>query len=62
MIRSFIEQERLSVRVTRSVSNDDLLDMIEDALGDRAAEAEEPEEPTEAGDADSTEEAPRRRR
>lgn len=62
MIRSFIEQERLSVRVTRSVSNDDLLDMIEDALGDRAAEAEEAEEPAEAGDADSTEEAPRRRR
>ena len=60
MIRSFIEQEKLSVRVTRSVSNDDLLDMIEDALGDRAAE--EPEEPAEAGDADSTEEAPRRRR
>lgn len=62
MIRSFIEQEKLSVRVTRSVSNDDLLDMIEDALGDRAAEAEEAEEPAEAGDTDSTEEAPRRRR
>lgn len=31
-IRAFIEQENLSVRVTRSTSNSDLLDLIEEAL------------------------------
>lgn len=46
-IRSFIEQEKLPVRVTRSVTNDELLDMIEDALADRPGDEERPmgEEP-----------------
>ena len=32
MIRTFIEQEKLSVRVTRSTTNGELLDMIEAAV------------------------------
>jgi hypothetical protein len=32
LIRTFIEQEKLSVRVTRSTTNGELLDMIEDAV------------------------------
>ena len=32
MIRTYIEQEGLPVRVTRSTPNKDLLDMIEEAL------------------------------
>lgn len=38
LIRSFIEQEKLPVRVTRSMTNDELLDMVEDAVQDRAVE------------------------
>lgn len=60
-IRSFIEQEKLPVRVTRSATNDELLDMIEDALGDRAGNEEVPaEEPQTTTEQD--EEAPLRRR
>ena len=59
MIRSFIEQERLSVRVTRSVSNDELLDLIEDAMADAAAADEES---SAAGETIATEEEPLRRR
>lgn len=33
LIRTYIEQEKLPVRVTRSTSNKDLLDLIEEALG-----------------------------
>lgn len=66
-IRSFIEQEKLPVRVTRSTTNDELLDMIEDALGDRSiGDAEPPvdeEEPgTAAGEQDENEQPMRRRR
>lgn len=39
MIRSYIEQEKLAVRVTRSTTNGELLDQIEDAVhGDRQSE------------------------
>lgn len=66
LIRTFIEQEKLSVRITRSTSNKELLNLIEEALEtDPEAEAEqvptpEPEpEPTEESTPESTE---RRRR
>lgn len=68
LIRQFIEQEKLSVRITRSTTNKELLEMIEDALeSDPQAEAEqapipepEPEpEPTAEPAQESTE---RRRR
>ena len=44
MIRAYIEQEKLPVRVTRSTSNRDLLDLIDEALEnlpDNAGEAED---------------------
>lgn len=47
LIRQFIEQEKLSVRITRSTTNKDLLEMIEDALeSDPQAEAEQVPTPT----------------
>ncbi len=71
MIRSFVEQEKLGVRVTRTTTNQMLLDMIEQEM---QQPGEEPE-PTDAGTegtsveepastrAEATEEpAPRRRR
>lgn len=60
-IRSFIEQEKLPVRVTRSATNDELLDMIEDALGDRAGNEEVPAEGPQTT-TEQDEEAPLRRR
>ena len=67
MIRTYIEQEKLPVRVTRSTTNRELLDMIESHLEGPKPE-EEPE--TEAGDdgdddlppAEERTERPRRRR
>ncbi|MEG0455046.1 MAG: hypothetical protein RR559_06855, partial [Bacteroides sp.] len=66
MIRTFIEQEKLSVRFTRTSTNKDLLDQIEAELGvDQQAQAEqaptpEPEpEPEKEPASESTE---RRRR
>lgn len=67
MIRTYIEQEKLPVRVTRSTTNRELLDMIESQLEGPKPE-EEPE--TEAGDdgdddlppAEERTERPRRRR
>lgn len=47
LIRTFIEQEKLSVRVTRSTSNGELLDMIEDAIHGVAAAGEEDPAPEE---------------
>lgn len=41
LIRTYIEQEKLSVRVTRSTTNGELLDMIEDAIHDKASGDEE---------------------
>lgn len=62
-IRSFIEQEKLPVRVTRSTTNDELLDMIEDALGDRSADSEaSAEEPRSAAEQEEEETPLRRRR
>lgn len=56
LIRAYIEQEGLQIRVTRSTSNKDLLDMIEEAMqGPAPSEAEEAPEPP-------AEEEPRRRR
>lgn len=37
LIRTFIEQEKLSVRVTRSTTNGELLDMIEDAIHNKVS-------------------------
>lgn len=66
MIRTFIEQEKLSVRVTRSTSNDELLDMIEDAIHGGSEKTEEPpaeEKPEEPDSKPEDEEpAPERRR
>ena len=42
LIRTFIEQEKLSVRVTRSTTNGELLDMIEDAVHDAATGEDDP--------------------
>ena len=56
LIRAYIEQEGLQIRVTRSTSNKDLLEMIEEAMqGPVPAEEEVP-------DAPPAEEEPRRRR
>lgn len=65
MIRSFIEQEKLSVRVTRSTTNGELLDMIEDAVHGTAGEDQEPDivpAPEQEQENDSEEAAPSRRR
>jgi hypothetical protein len=43
LIRAFIEQEKLPVRVTRSTTNSELLDMIEDAVHGVTTKEEEPE-------------------
>lgn len=64
LIRTYIEQEKLPVRVTRSTSNKDLLDLIEEALEnlpDNAGEAEDepsplPEAETEQEEATGQEE------
>lgn len=46
LIRAYIEQEGLQIRVTRSTSNKDLLDMIEEAMqGPVPSEEEEAPEP-----------------
>lgn len=58
LIRTFIEQEKLSVRVTRSTSNGELLDMIEDAIhgtspGDKDAAVEPESEPEQDSEPES---------
>lgn len=51
LIRAFIEQEKLSVRVTRSTTNGELLDMIEDAVhGVAATDADMSQEPDSGGE------------
>ena len=58
MIRGYIDQERLSIRVTRSTTNRELLDMIE-----REIEGPKPEdEADEDNEEEQVEERPRRRR
>ena len=58
MIRGYIDQERLSIRVTRSTTNRELLDMIE-----REIEGPKPEEESdEENEEEQVEERPRRRR
>lgn len=51
LIRAFIEQEKLGIRVTRSTTNQDLLDLIEEAVQgcpqpEEETEAEQPAETT----------------
>ncbi|KAA6302889.1 MAG: hypothetical protein EZS26_001059 [Candidatus Ordinivivax streblomastigis] len=60
LIRTFIEQEKLSVRVTRSTTNQDLLDMIEEAFAG-APDSSAPDEPEERKD-ENPEETPTQRR
>lgn len=78
MIRTYIEQEGLPVRVTRSTSNKDLLDLIEEALENAPDSGQDdeteaaapappaPEEPEETGEESpapaARTERPRRRR
>ena len=54
MIRGYIDQERLPIRITRSTSNRELLDMIEHEIEGPKPEAE--------AESDDEEERPRRRR
>lgn len=67
MIRTYIEQEGLPVRVTRSTTNKDLLDLIEEALenapdtggeGDAGDAATAPEPPVAEEPEETAEEAP----
>lgn len=46
LIRTFIEQEKLDVRLTRHTTNKDLLDMVEEALAAVPKESEEEEKPS----------------
>lgn len=66
LIRQFIEQEKLSVRITRSTTNKELLDLIEEALEtDPQAEAEQvptPEPEPELAAEPAQESTERRRR
>lgn len=57
LIRAYIEQEGLSIRVTRSTSNKDLLEMIEEAM-----QGPVPEEAADAPGIEPAEEPRRRRR
>ena len=65
LIRTFIEQEKLSVRVTRSTTNGELLDMIEDAVHGVSQDEPQPqgEEPAQVEPGmDSDNPQPERRR
>lgn len=57
LIRAFIEQEKLSVRVTRSTTNQDLLDLIEEAVQGGSQPEAETEQAAEAP-AEPVEETP----
>lgn len=61
LIRAYIEQEGLPVRITRSTTNKELLDLIEEALAGPAPH-EDTLAPEEAQDAPAGEEPRRRRR
>lgn len=50
LIRAFIEQEHLSVRITRSTSNHDLLDMIEEAMQGKKENSPADEQPEPAAE------------
>lgn len=52
LIRTYIEQEKLTIRVTRSTTNADLLDLIEEAVqsGTDNEEDELPQEPEPSGE------------
>jgi hypothetical protein len=60
LIRTFIEQEKLAVRITRSTTNQDLLTMMEEAFANvpDGRETDEPEE----GEEGNPDEAPTARR
>lgn len=55
MIRTFIEQEKLGIRVTRTTTNEVLLDMIENQM---QKQGEEPEPQTSAGTDETPAEEP----
>ena len=55
MLRSFIEQEKLSVRMTRHTTNSDLIDMIEAAYSDKPKDEPESEDSTEVVDEETGE-------
>lgn len=66
LIRTFIEQEKLSVRVTRSTTNGELLDMIEDAVhgvsqDEPQSQGEEPAQVEPGMDSDNPQPERRRR-
>ncbi len=58
LIRAFIEQEKLTIRVTRSTTNSELLDMIEDAVHGVTAKDNEPEKDPEPEPGDDPEPDP----
>lgn len=69
LIRTYIEQEKLTIRVTRSTTNADLLDLIEEAIQggsdpkeDELPEAPKPEEQESEDTAEVPTERTRRRR
>lgn len=62
MIRSFIEQEKLPVRVTRTTTNKDLLELIEEAMQGEKPSGEEDRQTPEATGREESEEQPERRR
>lgn len=67
LIRTFIEQEKLDVRLSRHTTNKDLLDMVEEALAAAPKESEEEEEaatkaPEPEVETESEPALPRRRR
>jgi hypothetical protein len=49
LIRSFVEQEKLPVRVTRSTTNQDLLDLIEEAFANAPDRESSLDAPTDTG-------------
>ncbi len=60
-IRAFIEQEGLSVRVTRSTTNSELLDLIEEALQNTEEEKQNPGDESGADEPEDTNTSRRRR-
>lgn len=62
LIRTYIEQEELSVRVTRTITNKDLLELIEQELAGPSPAPQTEEEPAGTDSDDKPAEASRRRR
>ena len=62
IIRSYIEQEGLSIRVTRSTTNVELLETIEKSLQDQPEQEPDPEDETKEEPGDTEPEKPTRTR